>query len=47
MSNLWVRISLFLAEELLLGFIGLDDIADCGEYVFHHETNQVTYCIKQ
>jgi hypothetical protein len=41
--KLFARTTLWLAEEILLGLIGLDTLANYGEFVFeHHQQHLVT-----
>lgn len=36
------RLGLWLASELLLGLLGMDDAADAGEWVFEREQRWAT-----
>lgn len=47
MKTLWQRplakITIWLATEMLLTCVGLDNIADCGEFVFGQEFSTTGY----
>ncbi len=38
-SRSLARIALWLAAEIFLNLTGLDDLADCGEWVFEQRIN--------
>ena len=38
-SRSLARIALWLAAEIFLNLTGLDDLADCGEWVFEQRTD--------
>ena len=38
-SHSLARIVLWLVAEIFLNLIGLDDLADCGEWVFEQRTD--------
>ena len=41
MRRLWgkklVKILIFLIAEILLNFLGIDDLADCSEFIFEKD----------
>lgn len=37
------RIVVWLAAEIILNFVGLDDVADYSEYIFERNTTNIGY----
>lgn len=40
-SHLFARIVVWLVAEIFLNLIGLDDLADCGEWVFERHIDSL------
>ena len=40
-SHLLARIIIWLAAEVFLNLLGLDDLADCGEWVFERRIDSL------